>query len=261
MTFWEAVLFGFIQGVTEIFPVSSSAHLSILGNLFGVSNGSFNFRMMTVFMHFGSLFAILFVFWNEFSEIINDLFIMISAAGGQAKGKRHYPHVRLLLMLIFSCLPLLLLIPFIDYIEMLYSGSIFIGVMLILTGLILFVGDRMNLGIKDERNMSLTDALLIGIAQLAAAIPGISRIACSMTACKACGLSKEFSLKYAYLLSVFVIFGMNIIHLVTAAQYGFSWAELPLCLVGMAVSGLVGVFAMRIVRNAAENGRFHNFAY
>ena len=260
MNILESILFGIIQGFTEIFPISSSGHLSIIGNLFGVNSQSFNFQMLTVFLHIGTMMSIIIVYYPELYEMVNDL-SLITGLNRTEERRRHYPSARLLLMLTITCLPLFLLIPFIDYIDTLYNSSYFVGAMMIVTGLILFISDKLTIDEKDERNMTILDAILIGLCQLAAVIPGISRVALDMTACKAVGLSNEFSLKYAYLLSIPVIFGMNIIHIVQAAAYGFVWSEVPLYLIGMVVSMVTGILAMRLVRRAAEAGNYYKFAY
>lgn len=261
MTFWEAILFGLIQGFTEIMPVSSSAHLSILGNLFGISSNAVNYPMMTVFLHMGTLISVLIVYLPAIEEMLDEILIMLRAGSGEIRGRRHYPATRLAIMIGVSCLPLVLLFPFLDFIDMLYYNNIFIGVALILSGFVLFISDRLLSGEKDERNITFLDALLVGFCQMVAAIPGISRTGTVMTACKAVGMNKEFSLKYAFLLSLPVVFVMNIVHFVTAIEYGFVWNEVPMYLIGMAVAFLAGTYAMRIVRRAAENGKFHNFAY
>lgn len=260
MSFWQSILFGIIQGFTEIFPVSSSGHLSILGNLFGLNRDLNNFKMFTVFLHFGSLLSIMIVYLPELGGIMSDAASFLEAST-QGKVRKRYASARLLLMIIVSCIPLLLLIPFIKYIDSLYYSSYFVGAMMILSGFILFISDRLQFCTKDERNMTFMDAVLIGLCQIVSAIPGISRVGMVMTASKAVGLSNEFSVKYAYLLSIPVIFGMNIIHLVEAASLGFYWSDVPMYLVGIVISMITGFLAMRIVRSAAESGYFHRFAY
>ena len=261
MTYWESILFGIIQGLSDIFPISSSAHLGILGGLFGVSGNTYNFAMMTVFLHFGTLLSIIIVYLPELESVLEELKIMMRAGNGEGRPQKHYPALRLVLMLICSSLPLFILLPFYRKIDTLYSSSYFVGGAIIVTGLILFVCDHLEDGPKDERNMSIADALIIGLCQLVSSIPGISRIAVNMTACRANGLKKEFSLKYAYLLSIPAVFGMNIVHLVWSASLGFLWADVPKYLIGMLSAMLTGMLAMRIVRRAAENNHFHNFAY
>ena len=261
MNILEAILFGFIQGFTEIFPISSSGHLAIMGNLFGINSDMYNFQMLTVFLHFGTILSILIVYWNEYYSMIQEFSLLIKAGKGETSGKYHYPSARLFIMICITCLPAVILFPLMKYIDNLYYSSYFIGAMMIVSGIILFISDKLDISNKDERNMTFSDALIIGFCQLVAAIPGISRVGLDMTAGKATGLSKEFSLKFAYLLSVPVAFGMNIVHLATSASNGFLWSDVPLYLVGMIISMLTGIFAMRIVRKSAENGSFHNFAY
>lgn len=260
MNILESILFGIIQGFSEILPISSSGHLSILGNLFGVSSQGFNFQMLTVFLHFGTMLSIIVVYYPELFEMVNDISLITGVKGTEEK-RRRYPSARLMLMLVITCLPLFILIPFIDYIDTLYYSSYFVGAMMIITGVILFISDRLNIGLKDERNITVLDALIIGFCQLVASIPGVSRVALDITACKAVGLSNEFSLKYAYLLSIPVIFGMNIIHFIKAVELGFIWKEVPLYLIGMIISMITGMLAMRIVRKAAERGNYYRFAY
>ena len=261
MTVWESILFGIIQGITEIFPVSSSAHLGILGSLFGVNGDTYNFAMMTVFLHFGTLLSIIIVYLPELEDMVLDLLLLLRAGNGTAPSRKHYPSARLGLMLCVSCLPLILILPFYDRIDALYSSSYFVGGAIIITGIILFICDHLNDGEKDERNMVFSDALIIGLCQTVAAIPGISRIAVNMTACKASGLSREFSLKYAYLLSIPTVFGMNIVHLVWSASMGFLLSDVPKYLIGMVTAMLTGMVCMRFVRRAAEKNYFHRFSY
>ncbi len=132
---------------------------------------------------------------------------------------------------------------------------------MVVTGIILFISDRMNIAKKDERNITILDSLIIGLCQIVAAIPGISRVALDIAACKAVGLSNEFSLKFAYLISIPVVFAMNIVSLVDAVGIGFIWSEVPLYLIGLVISMITGIFAMRIVRKAAEKGNYYKFAY
>ena len=255
MSILNAILFGIIQGLTEFFPVSSSAHLSILGNLFGMNSNDVNYMMFCVFVHLGSIIAIIIYY-------LQDIWDMIYQLGAMSRGKhKAYPAVRLLLMLFIASLPLLILIPLNKYIDSLFNSSIFIGIMLIISGFVLYISNHFSNVNKDEKNMTISDALIIGLCQLVGAIPGISRVAITMSASMATGHKRNCSVKFAFLLSFPALFGVNILHFVKAVNYGFSWNNMPIYLVGMVVSFVVSLFAIKIVTNIAEKSDFKAFSY
>ena len=255
MSIFNAILFGIIQGLTEFFPVSSSAHLSILGNLFGMNSTDANYMMFCVFAHLGSILAIIIYY-------LQDIWDMIYQLGAMRKGKhKAYPAVRLLLMLLIASVPLFILIPVNKYIDNLFTNSILIGVMLILSGVMLFIADHFKNLEKDEKNISISDAIIIGICQLVGAIPGISRVGTTICASMATGHKRSFSVKFSYLLSIVSLFGVNVLHLVRAGNYGFSWNNLPVYLVGMASSFAFSLLSIKIVSKVAEHGKFEPFAY
>ena len=97
------------------------------------------------------------------------------SAGGESRTAARYPAARLFLMIVIGTLPLFLVLPVNDYVEQLYSHTAFIGIALILTGCILYVADKMALGKKTEGSMRIRDALIIGVCQGIATIPGLSR--------------------------------------------------------------------------------------
>lgn len=258
MSIWNSILFALVQGISEFVPVSSSAHLSVMFNLFGVSS-KFNVKLFSCFGHMGSMIAVIIMYWSELAEIFFQVLEFSSVSQGERSSR--FMSVRLLFMMIFSCLPLFLILPINSYINILYENNIFIGIMLILSGTVLYIAGHMAPGEKTERNMSVTDALIIGLCQAVTAIPGLSRVGTVMTGGIAAGLRKEFAAKYAVLLSVPVLFVSNIFRLVDAVKAGFYWADVPMCLVGMCVSIVSSLFALKVLRNAAEKGRFSGFAY
>ena len=235
MNISDALFYGLIQGVTEFIPVSSAAHLSILFNLFGVPATGFNVKAFSVFLHFGTIIAALISYLQDFGEVLfQTLEFAASGPGSGGPRRKNFPSARLLFMMVFSSLPLLMIMPLNMYINRLFDHSALAGIMLILTGVMLFVSDRMmdgtknerNMslsdaiitgvmlfvsdrmmdGTKNERNMSLSDAIIIGLCQMVSSIPGISRTGTVYTAGIAVGLKREFAAKYAVMLSVPVMF-------------------------------------------------------
>ena len=185
MGIFEAALFGLLQGVTEFIPVSSAAHLCVLFNLFGITASGFNVKAFSVFLHFGTIIAAFITYWQDFGEVLfQSLEFAASGSGGAGGPKRKsFPAARLMIMMLFSILPLVMILPLNGYINRLFEMNGLVGIMLVLTGLILFVSDRLWGRDKTERNMSLSDAILIGLAQSASAIDGFLILLPSIRLC------------------------------------------------------------------------------
>ncbi len=261
MSFWHAILLGFIQGITEFLPISSSGHLSILNNLFGLSSAENGHLFFDVLLHLGTLVSIAVVYW---SDIVQMFFEVLGFAGiGREAGDRksRYPAARLFIMIVLATLPLALILPIKDQLETLYYNSIFIGVALILTGCMLYVSDRMVQGKKTETSMTIWDALIIGLCQCAATIPGLSRSGTTITAGLATGLRRDFAVKFAFLMSIPAVLGANLLSLIDALKEGIDWSLMPAYLAGMLVASVTGIASIWLLRLVAKKGRFGGFAY
>ncbi len=261
MTVWNAIILGLVQGLAEFLPISSSGHLSILNNLFGMTTAENGHLFFDVLLHLGTLISICIVYWQDivsmFFEVLG--FVSVGPLGGTRKA--HYPAARLFLMIVLATVPLFLILPVKDEIENLYYNSIFIGIMLILTGFMLSVSDKMVQGNKTEKNMGMLDALLIGVCQCVATIPGLSRSGTTITAGLATGLKREFAVKFAFLMSLPAVLGANILSFVDAAREGIDWSCMPAYLVGTAVAMVTGIGAIYLLKRIARSGRFGGFAY
>jgi len=257
VTIWNAVILGLVQGLAEFLPISSSGHLSIISNLFHLSTAEEGHMLFDVLLHLGTLVSICVCYWKDLMQMLYEL---LSMAGGGTRQKR-YPAARLFLLIIVSTAMLVLVMPVKDMLEKLYYNSVFIGVMLILCGFMLYVSDRMAPGKKTETNMSFLDAMLIGVAQCVAVIPGISRSGTTITAGLATGLRRDFAVKFSFLMSVPAVLAANILSLIDAFQEGVDWSSLPAYFIGMAVAMVTGVIAIQLIRHISENGRFGGFAY
>lgn len=261
MNIWHAILLGLIQGVAEFLPISSSGHLSIFNNLFGLSVDENGHLFFDVLLHLGTLVSILVVYWKDivsmFFEVLG--FVNLGPAAGARKAR--YPAARLFFMIIMATLPLVLILPIKDELESLYYNSIFIGVALILTGCMLYVSDKMTPGKKSSTSMTVLDALIIGLCQCVATIPGLSRSGTTITAGVATGLNREFAVKFAFLMSIPAVFGANLLTLVDALREGIDWSLVPAYLVGMLVAAISGIASIRLLHMVAKRGRFGGFAY
>ena len=166
MSILNALVFGFIQGLTEYIPVSSSAHLQVLFSLFGLNSTGFNTETFVAFAHFGTIIGAVILYFKDFGEILfQSLEFAASTGVPQGKSRTKFPSVRLLIMMIFSSIPLLLVLPLNGYIRSLNNNTAFIGIMLILTGTLLSISDQFIEGSKGERSVGISDAIIIGLCQ------------------------------------------------------------------------------------------------
>jgi len=260
MSMGAAIFLGFIQGVAEFLPISSSGHLSVLQNIFNFQNPEQGHMFFDVLLHLGTLFAIIAAYWPDIMRIVTDTLGFIQDAR-HGELKKEYSGGRLLMMMFFATLPLFIILPFNDMLESLYYKTGFIGAAFILTGCTLYVSDRMPRGRKTERHMTVVDALLIGICQAVATIPGVSRSGTTITACLATGHERNFAVKFSLLLSIPAVLGANILSLIDVIREGFDTSLLGVYLVGMLVSMVVGYFSIILLRRIMSKGSFGKFAY
>ena len=261
MTIWNAILLGLIQGITEFLPVSSSGHLSILSNLFDVTTAEGGHILCSVFAHLGTLTAIFLIYWQDIKQMFYELLGLVNAGPLAGSNQRRYPAARLFMMIFIASLPLLMVLPVNKMMKLLYSNSIFIGVMLILTGCLLFVGGKMTEGKKSAGGMTILDAVIVGICQCIATVPGLSRAGTTITAGIATGLNKDFAVKFSFLLSIPAMIAANIMSLVDAFKQGIDVSSIPAYIVGMIAAMLSGLAAISLMRYLAKKAKLNGFAY
>lgn len=261
MSIWNAIILGLVQGITEFLPISSSGHLSILNNLFDLTSTSDGHLLFDVLMHLGTLAAVCVVYWQDLVQMVQELLGVMNLGPLTGQRRVHYPAARLFIMIVTATLPLLLVLPIHNQIETLYNHNIFIGAALVLTGCMLYVADRMKPGIKTEKNMTMLDALIIGLCQAVATIPGLSRSATTITAGMATGLDRSFAVKFSFLLSIPAVLGANILTLVDAVKEGVVFANVPAYLLGMLAAMLSGIAAISLLKYIVSKAKFGGFAY
>ena len=136
----------------------------------------------------------------------------------------------------------------------------FVAFALIVTGFLLFASDRVKKGRKTEKSATLVDVLLVGVAQAIATCPGISRSGTTITAGCFRGFERKFAVRYSFLMSIPAILGANILSLKDAIGT-VIWSEVPVYLVGVLVSAVVGYACIRLLKMIADKGKFGFFAY
>ena len=263
MTYGSAALLGIIQGVTEFLPISSSGHLSVLQNLFNLNTAEEGHMLFDVLLHLGTLVSVCVVYWSDIVLMIREFFGMIGEMRHPERGSKRadIPARRLILLLIIATLPLVAVLPVNGLVEQLYYNTTFIGAIFLLTGCMLYVSDKLSRGKKTEKSMTLRDALLIGVCQCAAVIPGLSRSGTTITAGMAVGLERPFAVKFAFLMSIPAVLGANIVSLIKALMEDADFSLMPVYLVGMLCAAVSGIVAIGLVKLITNSGRFGSFSY
>ena len=260
MEFWMAIVLGMVQGVAEFLPISSSGHLSLLQHFFSMEEPD---TLYNILLHFATLIAVCVVYWRDVVDMIVEFFRGIASLFSRQGGRGNPPEGRrLVLLVILGTLPLFLILPFDDMVEGLGANPVFVSAMLLVTGCILFLSDRYGGGRKTVRTATVRDVLLVGVAQGAATIPGLSRSGTTISAGMALGFDRNFAVRYSFLMSLPAVFGATLLKVVKVAKSGVLDTNLlPMYLTGMVVAGVVGYFSIRLVKLLADKGKFGRFAY
>ena len=261
MSILTAIFFGLVHGVTEIIPVSGSGHLSVLSNLFGISYSESGFLFFNVLLHFSTLAAILVVFWSDVVSLVQGTLAAFGAAPRPADRNAYIPYARLFLMLAVATVPLFFIIAVKKYVDQLYYNTVFVGICFFLNGLLLFISDRFTEGRKTGNTIAPLDAILVGICQCVAVIPGISRSGVTLTSGIATGLKRDFAFRFSFLLSIPALFGANILNLITALKEPLEWSYLPAYLIGMVVSLIASVGSLMLFKRIMKKAKLSGIAY
>ncbi len=245
MSLWEAIVLGLVQGLTEFLPVSSSGHLVLFQELLGMDEPGVT---LEVLLHFGTLFSVLFVFGRDFLGLLEfprdkeqRYFIFMLIAGVAVTG---------VIGLIFG-----------GYVHILFTSTLLVGVMLLVTGLILTLIGLVPLGSKKIPDMKVKDALWIGLLQGLAVIPGISRSGSTILASLWRGLDRETAVKYSFMLSAPVILGATLLEVREMLVVGIEHGMLLKYCVGALVAFLSGVAAIKVFIRLLAKAKLHYFAY
>ncbi|MFA5365131.1 MAG: undecaprenyl-diphosphate phosphatase [Candidatus Bathyarchaeia archaeon] len=241
VTLIEAVILAIIQGLTEWLPVSSSGHLVITQKLLGISPP----LLFDAMLHVGTVVVVLFVFRKDIWNIL------------RAVAKREFdtPQGKLALYIIIGSVPIGVLgFVFSDFFEALFDNLPAVGLALLITGCVLFVSEK-KVG---NRKIGILDSVLVGLAQAAAIIPGISRSGVTVSAGLLRGIDKTTVFRYSFLLSVLPIIGATLFELKDLSTANVDIAQL---FIGTFVSMVVGYVALKALRRVVISEKFHLFAY
>lgn len=194
MTFLQAVVYGIVQGLGEFLPISSSAHLVLVPWLFGWEDPGLTFDIA---LHVGTLVAVVAYFWRDWVRLIVKGFTEALS-----------PEGRLFWYLVIATIPGAAAGFLLEKTaETVFRAPVLVAAMLVVMGLLLWVADRWGSKRKSMKTITFPTSLWIGICQMAAIIPGVSRSGVTMTAALSAGLNREGAARFSFLLSTPIIFG------------------------------------------------------
>lgn len=275
MSLLQAIIMGIIQGVAEFLPISSSGHLSIFKHILNIEIETG--LLFDVLLHLGTLIAIFIVYWKDIKELIvegfkiigrllKNVFIFVRKLGKNEK--YNYvkvvttPYERFVMMIIVSTIPTGIMgILFKDVIEYSSETLLIPGIFLLLTGVLLTVADRVEVGNKNESTASYKDAGIIGLAQGIATMPGLSRSGTTITACLINGFDKTFAVKYSFIMSIPAVLGAVILEIKDFNTISVTATELSYYLIGTLVSAVVGYICIKTMLVIVRGKKFKYFSY
>jgi undecaprenyl-diphosphatase len=260
MGWLQAIVLGIVQGLTEFLPVSSSGHLVLLQSFFGLKEPELFFD---VSVHVGTLVAVCVYFWGDLKEIAFVLFsksAWSAGKGGPMERWRQIPELRLLGLIVIGSLPTALLgLALRPMAELLFSSVRLVGIMLLVTGFLLWFTRPVKKGGRRLAELSLWDGLCVGAMQGLAILPGISRSGSTIAVGLFKGLDRETAARYSFLLSIPAISGAMALELAHARVSGAP--PLGPVVVGACVAGAVGYVALKALIGLVKNGKLYRFAF
>ena len=261
MTIFEAIIQGILQGITEFLPVSSSGHLALFQYFSNVEAESSGFIM--ALLHLGTLVAIFLAFRETIWGLIKEAFWMIKDLFTlKFTLKQMNDERKMIVMLIIATIPLVILYPF----KSAYDGIVARGGMLLLgfcflyTSTILFISDRRDKGKKTVKEMSYGNALFVGIFQGIALFPGISRSESTIGSSLIAGFSKDFAVKFSFILGIPAIQGGCLVEMKEALATSVPIEVTPM-IVGFIVAAVVGYLSIKMIDWLVKTDKYKVFAY
>lgn len=229
---FQAVVLGILQGLTEFLPISSSGHLVLVPWLLGWEKASLTFDTM---VHLGTLLAVVIYFRADIWQIILGVLATLRERSfANTYGKLGW------LILLGSIPAAIAGLLFGDFFEALFGSPLTAATLILVTGLILFLSERMSQRSRNLEQMAVKDSLWIGLAQAGAIAPGISRSGSTIAMALALNINREAAARYSFLLSLPIILGAGLLKFREALEAEITRGELSILAIGFLVAAVSG---------------------
>ena len=258
MNIFSIIIQGIIQGLTEFLPVSSSGHLSVAQHFMNVGEESL---LISIVLHLGTLLAVFIAFRKTILGIIKEFFLSIrDIVKGEFSWKNMNDERRMMVMIIIATLILVPVYLFKDFFTSVEGDGdiIFEGCAFIFTAILLILSDACVKGYKTGKDISVKDAVTVGLFQCVALFPGVSRSGSTTTAGLFCGLTRETAVTFSFILGIPAILGGSLLEIKEVVETGAEIDIVPLA-VGFAVAAVVGFLSIKLVKLVIKNDKFKIF--
>ncbi len=252
------IIQGIIQGLTEFLPVSSSGHLSVVQHFMNVEDENL---LISVVLHLGTLAAVIIAFRKTVWGMIKEFFLSIrDIFTGRFRWSEMNDNRRMMIMVIIATL---ILVPFVlikDFFTSVQGDGdiIFEGCAFIFTSIVLILSDACVKGYKTGKDMKVMDAITVGLFQVVALFPGVSRSGSTISSGLFCGLARDTAVTFSFILGIPAILGSAVLEGYDVIKNGTSIEPVPL-IIGAVVSAVVGLLAIKLVKIIIKNDKFKIF--
>jgi len=254
----QAVALGALQGLTEFLPVSSSGHLVLLQNLFGFQEPELLFDIC---LHIGTLAAVCVIFARDIGQLLLTFFRLPALSrlhGGVRNLVAEHPDARLIVLIVVGNVPTVILgLLFHQVVGTIFGSVMIVGGMLLITGTVLWMTRRAPADGRAVIRFTVKDALIIGLMQGLAILPGISRSGITISTALFLGINREVSGRYSFLLSIPAIVGALVLELNSGIGNSMP---IGITILGTLTAAVVGSIALMILLSMVKRGHLHRFS-
>jgi undecaprenyl-diphosphatase len=257
MNILEALFLGILQGVTEFLPVSSSGHLVIAESLLGLEVESL--KSFDVVVHLGTFAAIIIYFWKDIVGLFKGFFSYI---GLMKKSPSNKEYQNLIAYIIIATIPAIIIgLSMGDAIDFMFRNTFYVGLWMIIVGEVFLLAEWSLRKFKKEESLNWKKALIIGLAQAVALIPGVSRSGSTISAGLFQGIPREKAARFSFLLALPAILGAGLLTGIKEVKAGgFNVEFLPL-IIGFVSATVVGFSSVYFLMKFLKNHSLNVFAY
>ncbi|NQV29769.1 MAG: undecaprenyl-diphosphatase UppP [Candidatus Marinimicrobia bacterium] len=258
MSALSAAILAVIQGLTEFLPVSSSGHL-VLGEALLGTHAFGNSIAFELVVHLGTFLAVLVVFWKDIMNLLQVFFIHLLKPQNWREAYKENADFKLTIHMIVGMLPagvvgLLLR----DQISELFSSPFMVSIALLFTGAMLLSTKFFP---KSDHAIDLKRALLIGMAQALALIPGISRSGSTITMALGLGIKQEQAARFSFIMVLPLIIAATLLEFKDLLETGITSSDYAILGIGLVISFAVGIVSLNWLLKLLRGGKFHYFAW
>lgn len=242
MSIIQAIVYGIVQGIGEFLPISSTAHLVLVPWLFGWKDPGVVFD---VALHLGTATAVILYFFRDWINLISKGLTRPKSVDG-----------RLFWLIVLATIPGAIFGVFLDKYMESFRNPALIGLMLIVMGIVLYLADRMGRNEVELKNIGLSSTIMVGLSQVLAIVPGVSRSGITMSVGRMLGITRESIAKFTFLMSAPIILGDALYH--AAKLNGVPIDKVPF-ITAVLTSAVVGALSIRFLLNYLKNKGFGIF--